>query len=136
MNIKKPAVSYHPCPIKASSIFTPQPPPIPMYYARNPVRLTFEDADWGTLTDDEESESKQELSSRTFVPTKPFLRLKSAEMPTCGLHGVGKPLANTLCAAVEENPCEEESNTRQHQHPAPGALIWTRSLNQVDQALL
>lgn len=102
-----------------------------MYYARNPVRLTFEDADWGTLTDDEESGSEQELSSRSLVPTKPFIRPKPAEMSTRELQSFGKPLSSALgvLGTTEEvKDCGLESNTEQHQHPSPGELKWTDSL--------
>lgn len=125
MNSKKHAASYYPCPIKASSIFVPQPPPVPVYYARNPVRLTFEDADWGTLTDDEESGSGKELSSRSLVPTKPLIRPKPAEMSTRDLLSFGKPLSSALGAlgtAAKVKGCGLESNTEQHQHPSPGEL--------------
>lgn len=126
MNTKKAVTSYYPCPLKASSIFSPQAPPIPMYYARNPVRLTFEDADWGTLTDDEESESEQVLSPHAFVPPKPFLRPKPAEMSTRDFQVFGKPPAEgALGAAVDAKPCEEGLYTDLRQHP--GALIWTES---------
>jgi hypothetical protein len=134
MNTKKPAASYYPCPVKASSIFVPQPPPIPMYYARNPVRLTFEDADWGTLTDDEESGSEQGLSSRSLLPTKAFIRPNAAGMSP---HALGTPLGSApgaLGTAAEVKHCGVESNTEQRQRPTPGKLLWTDSLNQVDQA--
>jgi hypothetical protein len=99
-----------------------------MYYARNPIRLTFEDADWGTLTDEEGSkESGQALSSHESVPTKPFLR-PTAEESTRDLQDF-EPLASALSAAAEVRFCEEELNKDQHQHPVPGAFTWTRSRN-------
>jgi len=110
-----------------------------MYYARNPIRLTFEDADWGTLTDDEESEPEQELSAHAPVPAEPFLRPKPAELSTCDLQVIGKPLANasgTSGAAVEAKPCEGELNTNRRGHPTPGAPTLTHSLNQADPAFL
>lgn len=128
MNPKKAVTSYYPCPLKASSIFSPQPPPVPMYYARNPVRLTFEDADWGTLTDDDGSESEQAPSPRPFVPAKPSPHPKPTEMSTRDLQVLGKPLANALCASgavADAKSSEEELNTDQRQRP--GALIWTES---------
>ena len=111
-----------------------------MYYARNPVRLTFEDADWGTLTEDEESESEQVLSSHAFVPPKPFRRPTPAEVSTRDLQVLGKPLASALGAsgaAADDKPCEEELNTNQRGRPTPGTLIWTGSgrVNQADQVL-
>lgn len=99
-----------------------------MYYARNPVRLTFEDADWGTLTDDDGSESEQAPSPRPFVPAKPSPHPKPTEMSTRDLQVLGKPLANALCASgavADAKSSEEELNTDQRQRP--GALIWTES---------
>ena len=104
-----------------------------MYYARNPVRLTFEDADWGTLTDDEESGPEQTLSSRSPVPTKTVIRPEPAEMSTCDLQSFGKPLDSALRTATEVNRCEEKSTTDQRQRPTPGEPIWTDPPNQVDQ---
>ena len=130
MNTKKPAASYYPCPVKASSIFTPQPPPVPMYYARNPVRLTFEDADWGTLTDNEDSGSEQELSSCSLVPTEPLIRPKLAEVSIRDLRSFGKPLASALSASgtAEEVKHNEELSADQRKHSTPGELTWTGSL--------
>ena len=131
MTTKKPAASYYPCPIKASSVFVPQPPPIPMYYARNPVRLTFEDADWGTLTDSEDSGSEQGLSSCSLVQTKPPIRPKPAEMSIRDLQSSGKPLARALGAlgtAAEVKHYEKNLSADQSQRSTPGELIWTDSL--------
>ena len=99
-----------------------------MYYARNPVRLTFEDADWGTLTDDDESEPGQAPSPRLSVPAKPSPHPKLTEMSTRNLQVLGKPLASALCASgavADAKSSEEELNTDQRQRP--GALIWTAS---------
>jgi len=104
-----------------------------MYYARNPVRLTFEDADWGTLTDDEESGSERELSSHSLIPANAFIRPMPAEMSPSS----GKPLITTpgvFGTAAEVKHCGVELNTEQRQHSTPGKLTWTDSLNQVDQA--
>ena len=131
MITKKPAASYYPCPVKASSIFVPQPPPIPMYYARNPVRLTFEDADWGALTDNEDSGSERELSSCSLVPTKPLIRPKPAEVSIRDLRSFGKPPASALGAfgTTEEVKHDEGAlSTDQRQHSTPGEPSWTDSV--------
>ena len=94
-----------------------------MYYARNPVRLTFEDADWGTLTDNEDSGSEQELSSCSLVPT---IRPKPAEVSIRDLRSFGKPLASALGAldtAEEIKHYEEQLSADQRQHSTPGELL-------------
>lgn len=93
-----------------------------MYYARDPVRLTFEDADWGPLTDDEDSESEQELSSHSTVPIKPFLPPRPAEMSTRNLHGFRKTLSSAMDAPAEAKACGKALNIDQRQRPTPSTL--------------
>jgi hypothetical protein len=89
-----------------------------MYYARNPVRLTFEDADWGTLTDDEvpESEQEQEQTPHALVPTKSFLRPKLVEVSTLHRQGFRKSPASASGTSAEAKPGEKELNRGQQQH--------------------
>ena len=57
MAFYSPSISFYPCPIRAADIFKPQPPPPPIYYLTDHVRVEYNDGDW-----DEEEASTEEVN--------------------------------------------------------------------------
>ncbi len=62
-----PAISFHPCPWRASDIIKPHPAPPPTSYLEDHVRIVYNDGDWPPTPEGEGISEEQD--KLTYQPT-------------------------------------------------------------------